>query len=127
MTKSRLGILMMALAAARLAAACVDAPGIDALPDDVRAKAPASLWDDLPRRPIILALRPGLLTAVFADRRFRRLLIVLAVGGIASAIPATLVLFFIADVLRLAEWQGLFLVIYFVCGGIAPCGRRAPL
>ena len=62
---------------------------------------------------------PALLTAVFRDRRFRRLLIVLAVGGIASAIPATLVLFFIADVLRLAEWQGLFLVVYFVCGGIA--------
>ncbi|MBK8119962.1 MAG: MFS transporter, partial [Sulfuritalea sp.] len=69
--------------------------------------------------PTLAAGRPGLLTAVFADRRFRRLLIVLAVGGIASAIPATLVLFFIADVLRLAEWQGLFLVIYFVCGGIA--------
>lgn len=59
------------------------------------------------------------LAAVFADRHFRRLLIVLAVGGIASAIPATLVLFFIADVLRLQEWQGLFLVIYFVCGGLA--------
>ena len=59
------------------------------------------------------------LTAVFADRQFRRLLVVLAVGGIASAIPATLVLFFIADVLRLQEWQGLFLVIYFVCGGLA--------
>jgi Na+/melibiose symporter-like transporter len=56
---------------------------------------------------------------VFADRHFRRLLVVLAVGGIASAIPATLVLFFIADVLRLQEWQGLFLVIYFVCGGLA--------
>ncbi len=63
--------------------------------------------------------RPAVLMAVFADRRFRRLLLVLAVGGIASAIPATLVLFFIADVLRLGEWQGLFLAIYFVCGGIA--------
>lgn len=59
------------------------------------------------------------LSAVFADPRFRRLLTVLAVGGIASAIPATLVLFFIADVLQLQEWQGLFLVIYFVCGGLA--------
>jgi GPH family glycoside/pentoside/hexuronide:cation symporter len=59
------------------------------------------------------------LSAVFADLRFRRLLIVLAAGGIASAIPATLVLFFIADVLKLQEWQGLFLVIYFVCGGLA--------
>jgi GPH family glycoside/pentoside/hexuronide:cation symporter len=59
------------------------------------------------------------LSAVFADLRFRRLLVVLAAGGIASAIPATLVLFFIADVLQLQEWQGLFLVIYFVCGGLA--------
>jgi len=59
------------------------------------------------------------LSAVFDDLRFRRLLIVLAAGGIASAIPATLVLFFIADVLKLQEWQGLFLVIYFVCGGLA--------
>lgn len=59
------------------------------------------------------------LSAVFDDPRFRRLLIVLAAGGIASAIPATLVLFFIADVLKLQEWQGLFLVIYFICGGLA--------
>jgi GPH family glycoside/pentoside/hexuronide:cation symporter len=59
------------------------------------------------------------LSAVFDDPRFGRLLVVLAAGGVASAIPATLVLFFIADVLRLQEWQGLFLVIYFVCGGLA--------
>jgi Na+/melibiose symporter-like transporter len=64
--------------------------------------------------------RPALpLTAVFHDPRFCRLLAVLAAGGIASAIPATLVLFFIADVLKLQEWQGLFLVIYFVSGGLA--------
>jgi Na+/melibiose symporter-like transporter len=72
------------------------------------AAAPAG--DASPRLP---------LSAVFDDPRFGRLLIVLAVGGIASAIPATLVLFFIADVLQLQEWQGLFLVIYFVCGGLA--------
>jgi Na+/melibiose symporter-like transporter len=62
------------------------------------------------------------LASVFLDLRFRRLLIVLAVGGIASAIPATLVLFFIADVLQLQDRQGLFLVIYFVCGGLAMPG-----
>ena len=59
------------------------------------------------------------LRAAFADRTFRRLLLVLAFAGVASAIPATLVLFYIADVLRMPEWQGLFLVIYFVCGGAA--------
>jgi Na+/melibiose symporter-like transporter len=72
------------------------------------AAAPAD--DSSPRLP---------LSAVFDDPRFGRLLVVLAAGGIASAIPATLVLFFIADVLQLQEWQGLFLVIYFVCGGLA--------
>ena len=72
--------------------------------------AAATADDSSPRLPLF---------AVFDDPRFGRLLIVLAVGGIASAIPATLVLFFIADVLQLQEWQGLFLVIYFVCGGIA--------
>jgi Na+/melibiose symporter-like transporter len=59
------------------------------------------------------------LRAVLADPHFRRLLLVLAAGGIASAIPATLVLFYIADVLRLPQWQGLFLAIYFICGGLA--------
>jgi Na+/melibiose symporter-like transporter len=72
-----------------------------------------------PVAPPVVAAAPPPLLAVFKDRRFRRLLTVLAVGGIAAAIPATLVLFFIADVLRLAQWQGLFLVIYFVCGGLA--------
>ena len=70
-----------------------------------------------PARPA--ASGHGALTAVMADRGFRRLLAVLAVGGIAAAIPATLVLFFIADVLRLDGLQGLFLAIYFVCGGLA--------
>jgi Na+/melibiose symporter-like transporter len=53
------------------------------------------------------------------DQGFRRLLTVLAVGGVASAIPATLVLFFIADVLQLESWQGGFLAIYFISGGLA--------
>jgi Na+/melibiose symporter-like transporter len=71
----------------------------------------------LPARPAADGRRA--LTAVLADRGFRRLLAVLAVGGIAAAIPATLVLFFIADVLRLEGLQGLFLAIYFICGGLA--------
>lgn len=75
--------------------------------------------------PAAAAGRPVTLTSVLADRLFRRLLLVLAFGGIAAAIPATLVLFFITDVLRLAHWQGLFLVIYFVCAGLALPGWLA--
>ena len=45
-----------------------------------------------------------------------RLLAVFMANGIASAIPATLVLFFIADVLQAEARQGLFLALYFVAG-----------
>lgn len=49
-----------------------------------------------------------------ADALFRRLLLVFVANGIASAIPATLVLFYIADVLREESRQGLFLAMYFI-------------
>lgn len=54
--------------------------------------------------------------APLADPYFRRLLAVFMLNGIASAIPATLVLFFIADVLGAEVRQGLFLTLYFVAG-----------
>ena len=50
---------------------------------------------------------------------FRRLLGVFVVSGLASAIPATLVLFFIDDVLGLANWSGGFLAIYFLSAALA--------
>ena len=50
------------------------------------------------------------------DPLFRPLLAVFLANGIASAIPATLVLFFIADVLQAESRQGLFLALYFVAG-----------
>lgn len=55
-------------------------------------------------------------SAALADRRFRALLVVFLVNGVASAVPATLVLFFIADVLGEPQRQGLFLALYFVAG-----------
>jgi GPH family glycoside/pentoside/hexuronide:cation symporter len=56
------------------------------------------------------------LTAPLYDPVYSRLLAVLAASGIAAAIPATLVLFYIADVLQLAQWQGAFLALYFLAG-----------
>ncbi len=58
------------------------------------------------------------LRAPLADPLFRRLLLVFLANGIASAIPATLVLFFIADVLQAENRQGLFLALYFVAGAV---------
>ncbi|MDQ1922849.1 MFS transporter [Massilia pseudoviolaceinigra] len=61
------------------------------------------------------AARPGwrAMTAPFREAPFRALFAVLIVNGIASAIPATLFLFFAADRLQLGAMSGLFLIVYF--------------
>jgi Na+/melibiose symporter-like transporter len=56
----------------------------------------------------------------FARPAFRSLLAVFVVNGIASAIPATLMLFFVQDRLQAApQLQPLFLGSYFVCAALA--------
>jgi GPH family glycoside/pentoside/hexuronide:cation symporter len=51
---------------------------------------------------------------------FRALLAVFMVNGIASAVPATLLLFFVQDRLQApASWEPLFLGSYFVCAALA--------
>ncbi|MCB1930910.1 MFS transporter [Accumulibacter sp.] len=66
----------------------------------------------LPARGTLL----GGLRSVLDDGRFRRLLAVFVVNGIAAALPATLVLFYVADVLQAQTWSGAFLALYFVSG-----------
>ena len=63
--------------------------------------------------------KPFALLGVLKDRRFVALLLVFALNGIASAIPATLLLFFVDDVLRAKEWEPIFLVSYFLAGALA--------
>ncbi|MER2518702.1 MAG: MFS transporter [Candidatus Accumulibacter phosphatis] len=58
----------------------------------------------------------GDLRSVLDDGRFRCLLAVFVLNGIAAALPATLVLFFVADVLQAQAWSGAFLALYFVSG-----------
>mgnify|MGYP002682614296 CR=1 FL=1 len=50
------------------------------------------------------------------DGAFRRLLGVFVANGIAAALPATLFLFFVADVLQLERASGPLLALYFVAG-----------
>jgi Na+/melibiose symporter-like transporter len=61
------------------------------------------------------SLMAGLADAM-RDPVFRRLLMVFVANGIAAAIPATLVLFFVADVLRAEGSQGWLLATYFIAG-----------
>jgi glycoside/pentoside/hexuronide:cation symporter, GPH family len=55
----------------------------------------------------------------FRNPAFRHLLALFLVNGVASAIPATLVLFFIRDRLQLPQWEPAFLVAYFLAGALS--------
>lgn len=56
---------------------------------------------------------------VLDNRHFRWLLAAFVLNGVATAIPATLVLFFVRDVLGASESQAAgFLVAYFLCGAL---------
>lgn len=70
---------------------------------------------------------PASLWHPWRSAAFRRLLAVFMVSGIASAVPATLVLFFIQDGLRATPAQEpLFLATYFVCAALSiPLWLRA--
>ena len=68
-----------------------------------------SLTPPLARQPLLPSLR-----RVLADGALRRLLLVFVASGIAAALPATLFLFFVADVLRLVSASGVLLALYFV-------------
>lgn len=59
------------------------------------------------------------MTLPLADAAFRRLLAVFLVNGIASAVPATLVLFFIRDRLDAPAFEPLFLASYFAAGALS--------
>ena len=71
-----------------------------------------------------IAVRPeSSLWHPFSRPAFRALLAVFVVNGIASAIPATLILFFVQDRLQApSAVEPLFLGSYFVCAALAmPC------
>jgi glycoside/pentoside/hexuronide:cation symporter, GPH family len=73
-------------------------------------------------RPAVQAHAPatqGAWHEVLRTPRFRSLLLAFLLNGIAAALPATLVVFFIEDVLQAKAYEGLFLVLYFVAGALA--------
>jgi glycoside/pentoside/hexuronide:cation symporter, GPH family len=66
------------------------------------------------------AARRGALWLPWRQSAFRRLLAVFMLNGIASAVPATLVLFFIQDRLQAAPaMEPVFLGSYFVCAALS--------
>ncbi len=105
-----LGVFAIALALGWWAWALAPRPvGPEAVPGVYLPRRPTSLW------------RP------WGRPAFRRLLAVFMLNGIASAIPATLVLFFVQDRLQApAAQEPLFLGAYFVCAALSiPLWLRA--
>ena len=74
--------------------------------------APAPVASATQEPPVSMALP-------FATAAFRRLLAIYLLNGIASAIPATLVLFFIADRLDAKAYEPMFLAGYFAAGALS--------
>ena len=64
-----------------------------------------------PHQALLASLRRAL-----TDLAFRRLLLVFVANGISAALPATLFLFFVADVLQQEAASGLLLALHFIAG-----------
>jgi Na+/melibiose symporter-like transporter len=85
------------------------------------------LWSRAPQPAVLAsaarhgnAAAPGALWQPWRNADFRRLLGVYLLNGIASAIPATLVLFFVQDRLQAGEaMQSAALGVYFLCGALS--------
>ncbi|MDO9360981.1 MAG: MFS transporter [Polaromonas sp.] len=71
-------------------------------------------------QPAPLSDSPSAIWLPFRHAGFRRLLVVFMLNGIASAVPATLVLFFIQDRLQAPQnMEPLFLGTYFLCAALS--------
>ena len=70
-------------------------------------------------RPAASDAAPAPLALAWRVPEFRRLLAVYLLNGIAAAVPATLLLFFIDDRLQLPASQGLFLASYFAAAVVS--------
>ena len=113
-----------ALAGVMVAAALPEIAGLQALTLVFLTALGVSAWLLLQYAPRVPSVPHELqgwqaLFAPLMQRKFRWLLAVFAMNGIAAAIPATLFLFFATDRLLLAQYAGLFLVAYFAAAAIS--------
>lgn len=77
------------------------------------------LWWAPRPQAVPLLRQPRALWSPWRDARFRRLLLVYLVNGVASAIPATLLLFYLRDRLQAPEAQAMSLALYFCAAALS--------
>jgi GPH family glycoside/pentoside/hexuronide:cation symporter len=89
-------------------------------PQRPNAKHPVQRADTALSVPALLPVLPSDVWQPWRNAAFRRLLAVFLLNGIATAIPATLVLFFVQDRLQSgAATQTAALGVYFLCGALS--------
>lgn len=81
------------------------APWADASRSHGKASLPLSRWQAM--------------ALPWRDTAFRDLMLLFLVNGTASAVPATLVIFFIQDVVQLPDLTAAYLGLYFVAGAVS--------
>lgn len=79
----------------------------------------ASVMDQATATPVLAASATTGLTRPWRVAAFRRLLAIYLLNGVASAVPATLVLFFIRDRLQTPALEPLFLGSYFAAAALS--------
>ena len=69
---------------------------------------------------VLLQTDPQDVWLPWRNSRFRALMLIFVLNGIASAVPATLVLFFVQDLLQAPQkFEAIFLGVYFIAGALA--------
>ncbi|MDJ0807003.1 MAG: MFS transporter [Gammaproteobacteria bacterium] len=78
----------------------------------------AAVWAILQHAPMprMIDAAPHSILHPLRHKPFRRLAFLFLLNGLAIAIAATLSLFYIADVLNLEDYSGMFLALYFLSG-----------
>ncbi|MDC8770333.1 MFS transporter [Roseateles albus] len=99
-------------------------PGLLGLPVTAAALGAALLLGLLllrlaPRAPALRLEASVEAVPVWESAAFRRLLAVFLLNGIAAAIPASLLLFFVRDRLQAPQWEGAFLGLYFIAAALS--------
>ena len=107
------------LAVALVAAVWAPRPGPSVHPDGLQDTLQAPALGPSPAAAEASHPTGSFASSPWRTPGFRRLLAVFLLNGIASAVPATLVLFFIRDRLQAPAFEPLFLASYFAAGALS--------
>jgi Na+/melibiose symporter-like transporter len=110
-------IAALAIMRAPLPTIGTPAPAMPAVAANPQATGSSSVQSPTPKTSLLARIADSW-RQVASHRPFRWILAAFLANGIASAIPATLVLFFVADVLQAPGQAPMFLIVYFLAAAV---------